>query len=639
MTSKDVQLAVAEMVQELGNNLATPASDGAVLNGQLNSMPHSPVKDHQDPVFFFRQIFKLFPDGAICTDSGGQILMVNPALEELLDYTEEELQGKHLTYILPASDITSTKNTALLVSASTDRETSFEVNIRKKDNSEFPAEIRQSKVENETGKIICRFHLIHDVSTRKEIKDSLEWLEVKFKTIADFAYNWECWTNLDGSFKYISPSCERITGYKVDDFMTNPNLYYEIILPEDQPKWEAHHKDSQTNQGRRDLQFRITRRDGQIRWLEHCCQSVTDSNGNLLGYRSSNRDITRQKNFETELQLTLIELGQLKEKLEAETAILREEVKIFRGYEEIVGNSNALKYVLFKIEQIASTDTSALLLGETGTGKELFARAIHKTSIRSAKPLVTINCATLPANLIESELFGHEKGSFTNAHTRQIGRFELANKGTIFLDEIGELPLELQPKLLRVLQEGEFERLGGAKTFKVDVRVIAATNRDLEEDVQKGLFRKDLWYRLNVFPITAPPLRDRDGDVLQLVQHFMNRFSRKFGKKIKTIPQKTRDQLEDYSWPGNIRELENVIERAVINSSGPKLILAEDLNHVATEIETSLPTLEEVERNYILSVLKKTNWKVSGKNSAAEILGLKRSTLRARMDKYQIQKP
>ncbi|MCP4340603.1 MAG: sigma-54-dependent Fis family transcriptional regulator, partial [Desulfobulbaceae bacterium] len=301
--------------------------------------------------------------------------------------------------------------------------------------------------------------------------------------------------------------------------------------------------------------------------------------------------------------------------------------------------SNALQYILFKIEQIAATDTSVLLLGETGTGKELFARAIHDTSLRKDRPLIKINCAALPANLIESELFGHERGSFTSAHNRQIGRFELADKATIFLDEIGEMPPDLQAKLLRVLQEGEYERLGGAKTLKVDVRVIAATNRDLEEDVKKGLFRKDLWYRLNVFPITAPPLRERVEDISQLVRHFMERFSRQLKKKITTIPKNVMQQLENYSWPGNVRELENVIERAVINSSGAKLHLADKLKPSITKSETSFQTLAEMERSYILKVLEKSNWKVSGKNSASEILGLQRSTLRAKMDKYKIRKP
>jgi chemotaxis protein methyltransferase CheR len=253
--------------------------------------------------------------------------------------------------------------------------------------------------------------------------------------------------------------------------------------------------------------------------------------------------------------------------------------------------------------------------------------------------LVKVNCATLPPNLIESELFGHEKGAFTGAHARHLGRFELANNATLFLDEIGELPVELQPKLLRVIQDGEFERVGGSGTIKVDVRIIAATNRNLEEEVRKGRFREDLWYRLNVFPITMPPLRDRLEDIPLLVEFYVQKISKRLGKRIDIIPASVMNALQDYHWPGNIRELENVLERAVINSSGPKLRLVDELKKPFKDLSTSQRTLEAVEREYIVRVLEQTHWKVGGHNSAAEILGLNRSTLRARMRKLNIHKP
>jgi chemotaxis protein methyltransferase CheR len=289
------------------------------------------------------------------------------------------------------------------------------------------------------------------------------------------------------------------------------------------------------------------------------------------------------------------------------------------------------------VEQIASSDTTVLVLGETGTGKELVARAIHGLSPRKDRTLVKVNCAALPSNLIESELFGHEKGAFTGAHTRQLGRFEVANRATLFLDEIGELPLELQPKLLRVIQDGEFERLGSSVTIKVDVRVIAATNRNLEEEVHRGRFREDLWYRLNIFPITVPPLRERMEDIALLVDFFVDKISRRLGKSIESIPTSVMNTLQDYQWPGNIRELENVLERAVINSSGPKLRLVDELKKPRKDLPTTQKTMEEVERNHIVRVLEQTNWKVSGPNGAAEILGLNRSTLRARMRKLNIK--
>ena len=341
----------------------------------------------------------------------------------------------------------------------------------------------------------------------------------------------------------------------------------------------------------------------------------------------------------TTAETALSEILKLKEQLLSEKAYLQEEIKLENNHEKIIGQSYALKHVLYKVEQIAGSNTTVLILGETGTGKELVARAVHNLGLRKNRALIKVNCATLPANLIESELFGHEKGSFTGSQSRHLGRFEIANGATLFLDEIGELPLELQAKLLRVLQDGEFERLGSSHSIKVDVRIIAATNRNLEEEVRNGTFREDLWYRLNIFPITMPPLRDRLDDVPLLVAFYINRIAKRMGKKIEFIPENIMDTLKGYHWPGNIRELENVLERAVINSSGPKLRLVDELRKSTKEVSTSFKTMEEVERDHILQVLTLTKWKVSGKGSASEILGLDRSTLRARMAKLNIAKP
>jgi chemotaxis protein methyltransferase CheR len=335
----------------------------------------------------------------------------------------------------------------------------------------------------------------------------------------------------------------------------------------------------------------------------------------------------------------LIEIKKLKEQLEMERAYLQEEIKLEYNHENIIGKSNAINYVFYKIEQIAETNTHVLILGETGTGKELVARAIHGLSLRKDRAVVKMNCATLPSNLIESELFGHEKGAFTGAHSRRLGRFEIANGATLFLDEIGELPLELQPKLLQVIQNGEFERLGSSATIKVDVRIIAASNRNLEEEVRQGRFREDLWYRLNVFPITVPPLRDRLEDIPLLVNHYVAKVAKRLGRSIEMVPVSVMDALKHYHWPGNIRELENVIERAVINSPGSKLRLADDLKSPHQELAGSEGTLADVEREYIVRVLEQVQWKVSGRNSAAEILNIDRSTLRARMRKLRIRKP
>jgi chemotaxis protein methyltransferase CheR len=353
------------------------------------------------------------------------------------------------------------------------------------------------------------------------------------------------------------------------------------------------------------------------------------------------RQIEKRRRVEKKLRKAFLEIKRLKDRLLAECTYLREEIKFEHNFEEIISQSDALKHVLFKVKQIAATDTTVLILGETGTGKELVARAVHNWSSRKNRPLVKVSCATLPANLIESELFGHEKGAFTNARNRQVGRFELAADATLFLDEIGELPLELQSRLLRVLQDGEFERLGSPRTLKVDVRIIAATNRNLEEEVRNGQFRKDLWYRLNVFPITVPPLRDRTEDIPLLVGFFVQKFGKKLGKQIKTTPSSLMNTLQKYPWSGNVRELENVIERAVINTQGPELRLAENLATFQAEdpAESQKVGLEEVERDYIVRILEERHWKIEGIDGAAKVLNLNPSTLRGRIRKFGIRRP
>jgi formate hydrogenlyase transcriptional activator len=334
---------------------------------------------------------------------------------------------------------------------------------------------------------------------------------------------------------------------------------------------------------------------------------------------------------------------------------LQEEIASDHNFGEIIGRSEALSEVMRKTRQVAATDTTVLIMGETGTGKELVARAIHGGSPRRSRPMVKVNCAALPANLIESELFGHEKGSFTGAQAARIGRFEMANGGTIFLDEIGELPLDLQSKLLRVLQEGEFERLGSSRTIKVDVRVIAATNRDLEQASREGTFRSDLYYRLHVFPLIVPPLRERTGDIPMLVQSFIDKENARLGKNIDTISRQTMEALQNYPWYGNIRELQAVIERAAILTEGNELVISDDLSpkknglsappEVSEQVKSlevdddELIPLQDMERRYILKALARTKWRIHGKDGAADILGMNPNTLRSRMQKLGIERP
>jgi formate hydrogenlyase transcriptional activator len=338
------------------------------------------------------------------------------------------------------------------------------------------------------------------------------------------------------------------------------------------------------------------------------------------------------------------EISQLKDRLARENVYLESEIRAELHFDEIVGNSKALQHVLAEVETVAPTDSTVMIIGETGTGKELIARAVHNLSSRKANAFVKLNCAAIPTGLLESELFGHEKGAFTGAISQRIGRFELAHRGTIFLDEIGEIPLELQPKLLRVLQEREFERLGSSRTLRSDARLIAATNRDLKAMVAEQKFRSDLYYRLNVFPIRVPPLRDRKEDIPVLVRHFAQEFSRRNNRAIETIPSEAMEALIRYPWPGNIRELQNVIERAVIVSRGPVLTIplseldADAAPKADTRSNESLQdTLNETERAQILRALEEANWVISGPKGAAARLGMKRSTLQLRMQKLGIR--
>jgi formate hydrogenlyase transcriptional activator len=345
------------------------------------------------------------------------------------------------------------------------------------------------------------------------------------------------------------------------------------------------------------------------------------------------------------------EISELKDKLAQEKLYLEEEIRSEMNFAEIIGKSSALRKVLKRVETVAPTDSTVLIYGETGAGKELIARAIHDLSPRKSKAFVKLNCAAIPTGLLESELFGHERGAFTGAIAQRIGRFEVANGGTIFLDEIGEIPLELQTKLLRVLQEREFERLGSSRTLRTDARLIAATNRDLEAMIAEHKFRSDLFFRLNVFPIQVPPLRERHGDIPLLVRHFAQQFSKRMNKTIDTISSATMDALSRYHWPGNIRELQNVIERTVITSAGPilKVDVAElKISKPSSPAEKSSAqgstngglrdTLEETERQQILKALKQSNWVVAGPKGAAAKLGMKRSTLQLRMSKLGISR-
>jgi transcriptional regulator with GAF, ATPase, and Fis domain len=394
------------------------------------------------------------------------------------------------------------------------------------------------------------------------------------------------------------------------------------------------------------VELRIVTKAGENRWLEIVEGPVIGSNGAPLGIRGSARDITDRKRAEADLRTAFEEIARLRDRLEIDNTFLREQVAREPAIEGILGASEVMSYVTAKVRQVAHTSSTVLMLGETGVGKSHLARAVHELSPRRSRPLVTLDCAALPPSLVESELFGHERGAFTGAHTRRIGRFEAANGGTLFLDEIGELPLELQAKLLRAVQDGEFERVGSSTPIKTDVRLIAATNADLESQVRAGRFRQDLWYRLNVFPITVPPLRQRPDDIPVLVAHFVDKHCCKLGRPALEVTRATTKWLQARAWPGNIRELEGFIERSVIQSPGPRLEIedgevagaAGDANAPGGAGGTSHLSLEQIERQHILTTLERLAWRIEGPGGAAEVLGLPASTLRSRMRKLGVNR-
>jgi formate hydrogenlyase transcriptional activator len=384
-------------------------------------------------------------------------------------------------------------------------------------------------------------------------------------------------------------------------------------------------------------EYRITHPDGAIRWLDARGRPYYNPSGEPERLMGVSLDISERKKMEEELRQRLRDIEQLKQQLEKENLYLREEIELQNVHEEIVGRSRAMKQILAQVEQVARTDATVLIEGETGTGKELLARAVHRLSARKDRPLVTVNCASLPPTLIESELFGREKGAYTGALTRMTGRFEVADGATLFLDEIGDLPQDVQAKLLRVLEQGRFERLGSTTPLQVNVRIIAATNRDLARDVAEGKFRKDLYYRLNVFPISVAPLRERPEDIPLLVWAFVRQYEKKMGKRIDHIPRKTMEDLQHYPWPGNARELRNVVEHAMIVCSG-KTLTVRAPRMTSPEISSNL-SLEDVERRHILGVLQKSGWRLTGPGGAAGVLGLKRTTLQSKMKKLGIKRP
>ena len=472
-------------------------------------------------------------------------------------------------------------------------------------------------------------HSLMRKQAEKKLLESEERLKLAAESAEAGLWELDCRTN---EF-WVTDQARQMFGYGTDETITMERIE-QSVHPEDLLKIRQALSASFDEGTKLDVEYRINAGGHSCTWICSRGRPYFYDDGSPARMLGVSLDISERK-LHTE------ELERLKQQLEQENYYLREDLKKMQGFEDIIGKSETFESVLTSAKQVAPTSATVLLTGETGTGKGVLAHAIYQMSERSEGPFVTVNCAALPSNLIESELFGREKGAFTGAHAKQAGRFEAANHGTLFLDEIGDLSLDMQAKLLRVLQGGEFERLGNPRTIKVDVRVIAATGRDLYEEVRSGRFREDLFYRLNVYPIALPPLRERREDIPLLAHYFTDKYSRRMGKKIDRIPRNALDSMMHYPWPGNIRELEHLIERSVIISPGATLVVNEQSLRLVRSRSGNhkISNLTTVERDHIAKVLSLTNWKIEGPDGAAEILDIHPSTLRFRLKKLGIRRP
>jgi len=562
----------------------------------------------------FRILVEQASDGIAIADTNEHWMDVNSAWAAMLGHTREEiLETKVGAYVVPEDQHRVREKLAILQDGHV---VTSELRVRRKDGSVLPVEVSAKRLPDGRLQIISR-----DITERKRTEEILRQNEERFRValkdspITVF--------NQDRDLRYT--------------WIYNPQLYWQQdVLGKTDEEILGTRKASAL----RELKLRVLKtgiairdeiaipKNGSSHVFDVTIEPLFDAEGNVTGITAACMDIARLREMADRLQ-------EATDRLSQEKSYLQSQIESELGFEEIIGQSPALSEVLKKARIVSVTDSTVLLLGETGTGKELVARSVHDLSPRRGNTFVKLNCAAVPSGLLESELFGHEKGAFTGAVSQKLGRMELADKGTLFLDEIGELPLELQPKLLRVLQDREFERLGGVRTIKVDVRIIAATNRDLRQDIAARKFREDLFYRLNVFPIELPALRDRQEDISLLVQHFVKKHSTRMGKHIDTIPKEAMQVLQNWNWPGNVRELENMIERMVILSKGR--ILTAPPAEIEVADESPDDNLIEMEREHIIRILRETNGVLSGEDGAAVRLGLKRTTLQSMIKRLKIE--
>jgi PAS domain S-box-containing protein len=608
----------------------------------------------------------------VVMDTAGQILYFNKACERLTGYTFEEVKGEPIwdRFLIP-EDVDPVKtvfkelssgqfpnrhenywltkegrrrlimwsNTALLGdSGPVEYVIGTGIDVTERKQAEIAMQRAyddvERRVEERTARLVQAYaELKKEISERERAQEGLIESERRFRAFMDNNPAVAYIKNESGQHIYGNQTLFDIFETSADKFIgTTTRDFFPADIAR---RIEAYDSEVLSNRMVVEMEAFCEETRRRRRWWKEIKFPFTDNSGEtMIGGLSFN--ITELKQAEEKLRKAFNEIKELKDRIEQENLYLREEVEVKHIHEEIIGGSEPVRKMLSRAEQVAATDSTVLILGETGTGKELLARAIHRMSPRKNRPMIIVNCAALPSSLIESEMFGCEKGAFTGALSRRFGRFEVADGSTIFLDEVGELSTALQMKLLRVLESGQFERLGSNETIKVDVRVIAATNRDLERSVREGSLRRDLYYRLNVFPITVPPLRERLEDVELLVWAFVREFGERMGKRVEKIPRNIMEALKRFPWEGNVRELRNVIEKSMIVTKGTTLNV--QLPRTAEVNQGQDMSLKDVERNHILKILQQTGWRVRGRNGAAELLGLKESTLRSRMKKLGIQR-
>ncbi len=589
----------------------------------------------------WQRTFDALPDLVFILDNQHRIVRANRAAAERLGSSPQDLTGQFCHKVMHGTDQPPhfCPHSQLLQDGQSQHVDLYEPLA----GGHFAVSI--TRLTNARGETIGAVHVARDITELQRSRDRIEQQHaLAVAAMLDGLWEWE----LASDRVLYSDRYLELLGYQREEVAFTLDFFRGLLHAEDAPALWAGIERTLAEKVPHVVEFRLRAKSGEYRWFLTRGQALWDANGNPTHMAGIIQDITEQKRSAEALRAALAEITSLKERLENENVYLHDALRDKHDFEAIVGQSAPLQITLHKVGHVAATNASVLLLGETGTGKELLARAIHERSPRAGKPMVKVNCAALPSSLIESELFGHVKGAFTGALTDKIGRFQLADGGTLLLDEIGELDPDLQTKLLRVLQDGEFEQIGSSKTVRVDVRVIAATNRDLHEAMREGSFRPDLYYRLSVFPIELPPLRDRQEDIPLLVWHFITQKQRRLGKNIVSVPSDVMNRLVRYEWPGNVRELENVIERAMILSPGDSLVLSETLTNPTRKQRSqrapspaaaeSSTRLEDIDRSHILAVLQDCNWRVKGAGNAAERLGMKTSTLRYRMKKLGIER-